>query len=558
MNADATQAWHVHVASQPATLSALTDGNDRDLAYRDIVEAFSQTLTARLYNHGATLFETDANDLWKTYLRAFPTHRRQSHNCHACRRFIEQFGHLATIDQWGDIVPAFWARHWPHGTEYADPFSKLYERVARAKIVRPWTTRLDVWGQPITGPWRHLHALRPQNFPAFTDRTREPHQWAAERVTGFASVRNALKTYAREHLDLAVAMLRERDDWKAANVIGPAEWLHTLACTLETASDNIRRDNLTWRAIYSAPEGFLHPRSTMIGTLLDDLAAGYTLERARERFDLKMNPTRYRRPTAAPENATIDKAERLIDALDARSSLFRRFALLSDIDPNRFLWKQSGEPAPGSVLLKRGPFSHLRQKQATEPSTSPRTMTWEKFLRTILPQCKQLQVRVPTSGPFSSLVTEGVPNSEPLLLWDLKSNRNPFSWYFWNRPPATAEQFGLTAGLWSTVLGVTLRPDLWTLIHRREAPGRGAFLVIEDAHESKNPGLCLFPAFMRSELHGIASVIERHSNEGRLELIPRSVAQASGLMLQEGATWDIELRAWIDGRPSHIRLDRWD
>jgi hypothetical protein len=381
---------------------------------------------------------------------------------------------------------------------------------------------------------------------------------AAERVTGFASVRNALKTYAREHLDLAVAMLRERDDWKAANVIGPAEWLHTLACTLETASDNIRRDNLTWRAIYSAPEGFLHPRSTMIGTLLDDLASGYTLERARERFDLKMNPTRYRRPTAAPENATIDKAERLIDALDARSSLFRRFALLSDIDPNRFLWKQSGEPAPGSVLLKRGPFSHLRQKQATEPSTSPRTMTLEKFARTILPQCKQLQVRVPTSGPFSSLVTEGVPNSEPLLLWDLKSNRNPFSWYFWNRPPATAEQFGLTAGLWSTVLGVTLRPDLWTLIHRREAPCRGAFLVIEDAHESKNPGLCLFPAFMRSELHGIASVIERHSNEGRLELIPRSVAQASGLMLQEGATWVIELRAWIDGRPSHIRLDRWD
>lgn len=60
MNADATQAGHVHVASQPATLSALTDGNDRDLAYRDIVEAFSQTLTARLYNHGATPFETRA------------------------------------------------------------------------------------------------------------------------------------------------------------------------------------------------------------------------------------------------------------------------------------------------------------------------------------------------------------------------------------------------------------------------------------------------------------------------------------------------------------------
>jgi len=34
MNADATQAGHVHVASQPATLSALTDGNDRDLAAR--------------------------------------------------------------------------------------------------------------------------------------------------------------------------------------------------------------------------------------------------------------------------------------------------------------------------------------------------------------------------------------------------------------------------------------------------------------------------------------------------------------------------------------------
>ena len=54
---------------------------------------------------GAPLFVTNAGDLWQTYLEAIPDPLRQSMNCSACRKFIQRYGSLVTIDDKGAPRP---------------------------------------------------------------------------------------------------------------------------------------------------------------------------------------------------------------------------------------------------------------------------------------------------------------------------------------------------------------------------------------------------------------------------------------------------------------------
>lgn len=76
-------------------------GNHEDAAY----EAMLARLTARVSAITEPLFTTDAVGLWEAFLGAIPEGERQYHTCHACRRFIEGFGGLATITAAG-AVPA--------------------------------------------------------------------------------------------------------------------------------------------------------------------------------------------------------------------------------------------------------------------------------------------------------------------------------------------------------------------------------------------------------------------------------------------------------------------
>ena len=46
------------------------------------------------------MFETDVSgtDLWNAWLTGLPPGEWQGHNCHSCRRFVERYGNLVTID----------------------------------------------------------------------------------------------------------------------------------------------------------------------------------------------------------------------------------------------------------------------------------------------------------------------------------------------------------------------------------------------------------------------------------------------------------------------------
>ena len=130
------------------------------------------------------------------------------------------------------------------------------------------------------------------------------------------------------------------------------------------------------------------------------------------------------------------------------------------------------------------------------------------------------------------MVTAVNPDSPPMLQWYGQEvlPRNPVSWYFWHGG-TTAHHWGLAAG-WNKVAAVCLKPCHWQsdkFVHQ----GGGVFLVLSDARDSRSAGGGYFPETLRSEYHGIRSVIEAHSRSA--ELLGREEGNANGISLNEAS-----------------------
>lgn len=96
---------------------------------------------------GKPLFTTDASDLWQVFLETLPVNERGYHNCHACRKFVQRYGGLVTIDDRGYTTPVMWGSA-PGMYEW--PFDVVHRTVAKAKVTCVWLATEPVWGQPVT------------------------------------------------------------------------------------------------------------------------------------------------------------------------------------------------------------------------------------------------------------------------------------------------------------------------------------------------------------------------------------------------------------------------
>lgn len=523
-------------------------GNRSDVEY----DAFLGRINARLLancDHGAQpLFMTDAPPLWPLYLDSFsdPT-ERQYHNCHACRRFVERFGALATIGKDGQLIPALWTEE-DAPEVYRPALAAMARAIRRADVTGVFLSSEKVWGTPETGVWHHL-AARPAASMLFKESpVQSAKQAMAEKLEDFKNVTRALKEFTLSHVETALVLLRSDALYRSEKVLGQAEWLHAL----HTAVSSVRgwaRDHIVWRAVASAPAGFCHPRSSMIGTLLSDIAEGKDFGDVSRAFAAKMHPLSYRRPKAAPSAGTIEAAEKLVKQLGLQASLDRRFARLDEIQA---VWLPKKQEAPDTDSV----FGHLKSRAREQTKALPvpqQTMTWEKFQRTLLPTADRLEFKAPSHGSYTALVTAVNKDAPPILQWDMEGARNPVSWYFWTGG-APASQFGLVSGQFYEVSAVTLKPSMWGGENKHQ--GKGVMFVLSAARESRDAGSALFPEIMKSELHGIRSVIEAHSRTVSLQ--GRDEPHAAGVMLTDNAPWDAVVRVWSSGHAMDVRLDRWD
>jgi hypothetical protein len=496
------------------------------------------------------LFTTRTVGMWERYLNSFTDPaERQYHNCNACRRFIERYGGLVTIDKNGGTESAVWnLMEVPE--RYKAAVFGMGDHVQHAQISGVFITDEQALGTRTTGPWEHFAIEVPEALIHDNQNPLTPGQVAAEKAHDFRILMVALQQIRREHVEAAVTLLGSESLSRSEKVLGQAVFLDRLMFLRERVS-GLARTNLVWRAVATAPEGFCHVRGNMIGTLLEDIAAGKPFDQIARAFNAKMDPMQYQRPQAAPSAGAISAAERLMEKMGAAGSLDRRFARMDEVVA---VWRPpvKEEEAPAG-----GVFGHLKPKGAVEVHLDlpPQRVTWEKFQRKILPEVVRIQVQAPNVGPYCALLTAADPEAPPILQWDSPEKRNPVSWYQYHRG-SHAQHFNLRGGAWYDVPVVTMAPWMWSGAF--EHMGEAVLLLIEEARETQRSGNGLFPETLRSEFHGIRAVIEAYSRGALVGGFGEP--HAAGIALTKGNQWGAVIRVWSEGStiPVPYVLERWD
>lgn len=496
------------------------------------------------------LFTTDADGLFAEYLDALPEHERQYHTCHCCRRFVEEVGGLVRIDASGKTSSALWSLY-DAPPLYSAAAERLARIVAKARVTGVWMSNHVVIGHPQTDEWTHFYARNPR---VFRDRLRTPGQAMAEKRQDFGQVCRFLAETKASTIDVALRILGADQLYRSEKCLGVAEFLRDLYAARAATKNTRARENIAWRAIATAPAGFCHPKTSMIGTLLEDIDSGLAFDDVARRFAAKMHPLQYQRPQVAPAAANIRRAEEIVARLGIAQSLRRRYARLDEITTFWTPKNSSADEASGGV------FGHLAPKGSAtrrDMDLPPVTMTWAKFSSTVLPSAESLEYLLANhERGLCGMTTAANPQAPPILQWDSDGRRNPFAWYLYSGG-SRAAQWGLSAGF-RRVLALCEKPPHWYDAEANAHHGRGVLFVLVGARDSVNQSACLFPEILSGELREVRATIEAYSKTSKLEGEDDGAQRASGVLCERAQPWNATVAVTSRGVRSLYLIDRWD
>ena len=530
-------------------LSRPNDGYDHLLNY--IRNSFNA-----LSIENIPLFTTNVENLYDIFLAGLPEDVRQHYTCRACRDFVNRYGGLVTIDpDVGYLSSAMWDFNPPEFFKKA--VYDMKTAIVNAKVTGVFLTSERRLGIPKTGIWEHMAVELPTYDRCFRHNPRicTADQKMAEKKEDYKMLRNAIMKYKRSTVESAVNLLQSNSLYRSEKFLGIAQWFLDIVNRSRTGKepyDSRHFANMVWLKVATAPAGFCHISSSMIGSLLDDIENGMDFDTVKRRFDEKMNPTKYQRPKSAPAAQNVARAEEIVAKLGIANSLKRRFARLEEVQK---IWV----PKVDIPKTSGGVFSNVKTK---ESQNQPKplighgtTMTWDKFQRTVLPNAKKIEVKVGYGrDSFAALVTAADPDAPPILQWDTEENRNPFSWYLYSSG-SYAYDWNVKSGNYVEVTGVVLQPTMWQPGYDHH--GNSVFFILKGCKDLKNKSSALFPECMRSELREVRATIEAFSNTTPLS--GDWDADACGLRYQSGNdNWQCNLRVTTDLGTSLYKLDRWD
>jgi len=505
--------------------------------------------------------------LFDHYLAHISPSKRQVHNCAACRSFTKRYGGLVTVSKKGKIKSAIWNTDNYDGP-YANVIEAMRTEVESASIKGVFLTKDATLGHVITGGygepvWHHLSVQLPRHL-IFSDPLKTAKQRMALKRDQYKYMVRAISEFSIDTVNQAVALLESGTQlYRGDAVLGPAKFFQETLLERAGTANRQYRANLLWKRIASAPDGFLRPRSSMIGTLLEDLQSGMNFDLVKKRFAEKMSPTQYMRAQVAPKAGNINQAETIIKKLNAAGALERRFARLDEIQT---IWNP--QPVRARDSDEGGVFSHVKAKGVPSKTTdlqpikglTPSVITWSVFRQKVLPEAVRIQAHVPQRAGFGAYTTAAYEDAEPIMQWDSLEQRNPFAWYTYPHG-SFAHQWGLPVGQFVDVLGISVQPPQWFDESKHSNQSAGILLVLPNCRDSeyKSAGNALFPQCLRSELHEVRATIEAYS---RTALLAGFDAPNLAAGIKFGK--DNNLRGYVlrvqrkDGTVLSYALDRWE
>lgn len=529
-------------------MSKVYNPSDTDVAYVELERAI-QTRVDLVTQEPLFTTDVDPDKLFEAYLEGIGIDR-QHYNCNSCKKFIRNFGGLVTIDDFGLACSAMWFLHSHEAPPmFYDSLRKMRTMVHASKVTGVHYNGEAVWGQPKTGEWTHLSGI---NRQPYEDPLLTADQRMAERRTDYNTLSHGLSEVTIEVCQQAVRVLKAEAVSRSEKALAIAEWLLALKERTETIKNKKNRENVVWRAVALAPSAFCHIRSTMINTLIDDILAGLPFEVIRRKWNEKVHPLQYQRPTTI-SSGNIKQAEEIIERLGAKEAMKRRFAKVEEIQA---IWRPTAYI--DTPKQSEGVFGHLlKGKKEIYPVLLPtKDISWEKFYQRVLTTASDIWLVVPggIAMPFFGMITAVDLTAAPLMQWDTDP-RNPFSWYFYH-PGSNAYQWNLTPGDKAKVTAICHKPCHWYHPELQKHVEPSAFFVLEGCVDTKyDKGGLFFPESLRSEFHSIRSSMEAFSKEGSIE--GKTEGTANGLAFTR-REYPIVVQVKSASGLDTYRINRWE
>ena len=506
----------------------------QEFEYRDFLRQIRENIAAI---KGPVFRTRNAKHAADVFLAGIPEEYRQHYNCHACKTFLRKYGSLVTLSETGTPSLAIWPMSALAGRFFRDALGNLANHVEHSIVDGVFVSPLPVWGTPDPDPWHHMSGKAP-NHLVYTGIVKKAHEVAAEQTQGYIMLQRYLSETTEEQIQNVLRVLGSDEAHRSEKVFPHAGWFLNLLYKVNHPAWD--RNNTVWLAVATAPAGWAHVGGTMLGSVLDDVKAGYPFADLVRRYNAKMGGLDYQRPKAAPKIGNIEQAEKIVKQLGIEKSLQRRFARMEDLRP---IWT----PTQAEPIAYDGVFGVLRNAQKSVNMNVPaKTMTWVKFEREVLPTARMIEFWTPPRGNYASLVAPVHLAAPNILQWE-----PPISSYVYYGG-SLAGDWNLLPNTWTAVKALVLSPWMWE--GRIKNNPRGVFFILDGAKDNRtSTSSCIFPEILKSELHSIRATIEAYSNKTPMQGREKQNAGAYGAV--EGQTWS-DIRLKVDGQ--EYRLDRWD
>ena len=459
-----------------------------------------------LVKQGPDVFVTNVQDLYATYLAAFPEgtnpvfKKKTEHDCACCRHFIRRAGAVVCITVGVDGRPMV-NTIWDKAAESAQgPYRTVATRL-RDAVREAWVSDLfrvgekeTSFGAPLsvssdrairrTITWNHFHTGEiPRNL-----RFASPDQVRGDYGTTVQVFERGLVELSQDAVDTVLGLIEAnslyRGEEHKAAVLGFREMqrkydaLDALGFGAGGGRVDASAEHLfLWKNASSPAARF---RNTVIGTLVQDLSEGKDLEYAVKAFETKVAPQNYKRTTSLITPGMVKKAMEIISELGLEPALERRFATIADISVNDVLWVDgSVRPAMkggiGDVLMQAA-----SSRGASSDDSRAEDIALDHFVAKVLPETTSLEIMFKGEhvGNLMSLTAPCHPEPKQLFRWG-----NDFAWSYGDNVADSIKERVKRAG--GKVDGVALRVSLsWFNyddldLHVYEPPGRSVRSVGE-------------------------------------------------------------------------------
>jgi hypothetical protein len=235
------------------------------------------------------------------------------------------------------------------------------------------------------------------------------------------------------------------------------------------------------------------------------------------------------RAQTAPAAGNLRRAETIIQQMEAAGSLQRRYCVRADV--TEMLWSAQKYLKLEDLATKSLPvFGHIQPKQKATPQPQTydvpaQTMTWEKFVRTLLSDTTSIELHVPQKAQLAALITAVDSEAPSLLQWN-----NPVSVYAAQSP---TQAWNLQPGNWAAVDFITPMPYHWG---GNEATNQkpGVLLALHGCRDAqRTAGGGFLPEFLRSEYREIRASLDAYARSAIVA--GRDNAEACGIALMKTA-----------------------